>query len=182
MELFPAQKIQSTEPSTMELLVGPVVDDNPEKSQDESAEQGTVPTSVGPSGRGLGWNSAENLVLVRAGVEASCDSIRGTSMSKAQYRRNILSRFRRDVLVPDLAGTDSRNGGPLDPRKWHGRSSLGAIKQFSKLEAACFALNSQVIRVKRMSLKMEPNNLGHYEVCCGILQQDFDGFGNISSD
>jgi hypothetical protein len=101
--MFPAQKSQSTEPSTMELLVGPVDDGNPEKSQDESAEQGTVPTSVGPSGRGLGWNSAENLALVRAGVEASWFSIRGTSMSKAQYGRNIPSRFRRDVVVPDLA-------------------------------------------------------------------------------
>jgi hypothetical protein len=93
MELFPAQKSQSTEPSSNEWPFGPVDDGNPKNSQDESAEQGTVLTSVGPAGRGLGWISKENLAVVRAGVEASCDSIRGTSMSKAQYGRNIISIF-----------------------------------------------------------------------------------------
>jgi hypothetical protein len=42
-ELFPAQESQSTEPSTMELPVGPVDDGNPEKSQDESASKARYP-------------------------------------------------------------------------------------------------------------------------------------------
>jgi hypothetical protein len=107
-------------------------------------------------GKSISWNDDENLAVCRAAVAAGSDAIIGNGMSRAEFGRRIFAAILRDPLVPANEGSGVRSGGALDPRRWSGRSAVGAQKQFLKIKAACLSYHACVKRVRSMSLTGAP--------------------------
>lgn len=74
------------------------------------------------AGKGLTWHDGENLALARGAASACSDPLVGSGMTITQLARKIRAAFITDKERPQNACSLGKYGGPLDERRWDGRS------------------------------------------------------------
>lgn len=107
-------------------------------------------------GKGLGWSAAEMLALARAVVTTRATATASGGMTAPRFRREVRAAFLRDELRPAGACGEGRTGGPLDVRRWDGRSVAACFKRWLKLRTSCAAFRDAVRAVHSANLEPTP--------------------------
>lgn len=122
----------------------------------------------GRAGKGLGWCSEELLALAKGVYIASTCPVKGSGMKSIVFATEIRKRFLEDTSRPEDACTAGRSGGPLDQRRWDGRSSDSCLKQWSKMKKECSAFHAAVKRVEALDLTGSPSENDLYRCAVGL--------------
>ena len=78
-------------------------------------------------------------------------------MTIMQLARNLRAAFIKDNDKPNNACTLAKHGGPLDERRWDGRSHEACQKQWLKIRRECTNYKGCLDRIKSMELTSNPD-------------------------
>lgn len=149
----------------------PSATDNPLIPESSNAPKGShiVDSSAG-KGKGLSWEDLENIALARSAAAVSSDPATGSGMTSAEMGRRIRSHFLNDKSRPTDA-CSTRDKGPLDSRRWDGRSAAACHKQWDNLRRECTKFKGCMQRVKNMKLTGNPTEEDLFR-CASLLFSD----------